>query len=85
MNYKLCELYNKHKLLSKYGKNTCLRAFPLLWNVVSAREWDVTAQQFWWSWVFAHLGRNIADDAVQMDVHKTFIHFTLQRKCPMLR
>jgi len=26
-----------------------LRAFPLLWIVASAREWDFTAQQFWWS------------------------------------
>ena len=45
MNYKLCELYNKYTILSKYEQNThfiqmasCLRAFPLLWNVASARE-----------------------------------------------
>ena len=45
MNYKLCELYNKHAILSKYQQNThfiqissCLRAFPLLWNVAGARE-----------------------------------------------
>jgi len=25
-----------------------------VWNVSSTREWDFTAQQFWWSWVFAH-------------------------------
>jgi len=45
MNYKFCELYNKYIILSKYEQNThfiqlatCLRAFPLLWNVASARN-----------------------------------------------
>jgi len=45
MNYQLCELYNKNTILSKYEQNThliqispCLRAFPLLWDAVSARE-----------------------------------------------
>ena len=45
MNYKLCELYNKYTILSKYEQNThfiqivpCLRVFPLLWNVASTRE-----------------------------------------------
>ena len=45
MNYKLCELYNKYTILSKYGQSThfiqiasCLRAFPLLWNVAGTRE-----------------------------------------------
>jgi len=62
MNYKLCELYNKFTILSKYKQNThfiqiafCLPAVPLLWNVASAREWDFTAQQFSLSCVFAHL------------------------------
>jgi len=46
MNYKLCELYNKYSILSKYEQNnisfkyvaSCLHAFPLPWNVASARE-----------------------------------------------
>jgi len=47
MNYKFCELHrpNKYTILSKYEQNTrfiqiasCLRAFPLLWNVASARD-----------------------------------------------
>jgi len=45
MNYKFCELYNKHIILSKYEQNThfiqiasCLRVCPLLRNVASARE-----------------------------------------------
>jgi len=45
MNYKLCKLYNKYTILSKYEQNThfiliasCLRAVLLLWNVASARE-----------------------------------------------
>jgi len=57
MNYKFCELYNKCTILSKYEQNThfiqiasCLRVFPMLWNVARVQEWDFTAQQFWWSW-----------------------------------
>jgi len=45
MNHKLCELYNKYTILSKYEEKThfihiasCLRAFPMLWNVASAQE-----------------------------------------------
>ena len=86
---KFCKLYNKYIILSKYEQNThviqiasCLRAFPLLWNVASAREWDITAQQFWWSWVFAPLRGNIADDALQMDVHKTLYPFYTTKKMP---
>jgi len=59
---------------------SCLRAFPLLWNVASARECDFTVQQFWWSWVCVHLGGNIADDAMQMDVHKTLYPFYTTKK-----
>ena len=44
---------------------SCLPAVPLLWNVASAREWDFTAQQFWWSCAFAHLSGNTADDAIR--------------------
>ena len=87
MNYKLCEIYNKYTILSKYKQNTqfiqiasCLRAFILLWNVASAQEWDFTAQQFWWSWVFAPLRGNIADDAMQMDIHTTLYSFYTTEK-----
>jgi len=45
----------------------------LIWY--STREWDFTAQQFWWSCVFAHLRGNIADDGMWMDVHKTLYPF----------
>jgi len=58
--------------------------FPLFWNVASAREWDFIAQQFWWSWVFAHLIGNIADDAVQMEVQKnalSFLHYKENSPC----
>jgi len=61
MNYKLCELCNKYTILSKYEQNAHSNSslfsvhFPLYGNVASAREWDFAAQQFWWSWVFAHL------------------------------
>jgi len=89
MNYKLCELYNKYTILSKYKQNThfiqtasCLRAFILLWNVARAQEWDSTAQQFSWSWVFAPLRGNIVDDAMQMDIHKTLYPFHTTKKMP---
>jgi len=89
MNYKLCELYNKYTIFSNYEQNThfiqiasCLPAVPLLWNVASSRIWDFTAQQFWWSWVFAHLTGNIADGAMQMDVHKTLYPFYTPKEIP---
>ena len=89
INYKLCELYNKYTILSNYEQNThfiqiasSLRAFPLLWNIASAREWDFTAQQFSWSCVFAHLRGNIADRATQIDVHKTLYPFYTTKKMP---
>jgi len=56
--------------------------FPLLWNVASAREWDFTAQEFWWCWIFAHLRGNIVDVAIQMDVHKTLCPFYTTKKMP---
>ena len=48
MNYTFCELYNKYTILSKYEQNahfiqiaSCLRAFPLLWNV-QVRENEIS-------------------------------------------
>jgi len=64
---------------------SCLRAFPLLWNVASAREWDLTAQQFWWSWVFAHSEETLLTMQCKWTLTNRFILSTLQRKCPMLR
>jgi len=86
MNYKLCELYNKYTTLSKYEQNfiqiaSCLRAFPLLWNVASAREWDFTAQQFWWSWVFANSEGTLLTMQCKWTLNR-FILSTLQRKFP---
>jgi len=49
------------------------------WNVASAQEWDFTAQQFW---VFVSLRGNIADDAMQMEVHKTLYPFYTTKKMP---
>ena len=72
MNYKFCELYNKYTILSKYEQNThciqiasCLRAFPLLWNVASAREWDFTAQQF-----------TTTENLLELEHHAGFAKFT---------
>jgi len=82
-------MYNLIKIRTKYTihSNSPLFSvrFALLSNVASAREWDFTAQQFWCSWVFEHLRGNIADDAMQMDVHKMLNLFYTTRKCPMLR
>jgi len=94
MNYKFCELHRptKYTILSQCEQNThfiqiasCLRAFPLLWNVASAREWDFTAQQFWWFWVFARFTGTLLTMQCKWTVTKRFILSTLQRKCPMLR
>jgi len=44
MNYKLCELYNKYTILSKYEQNkhfmqiASLIAVPLFWNIASVQE-----------------------------------------------
>ena len=43
---------------------------------------DFIAQQFWWSSVFAHLIGNIADDAIQMEVHTTLYPFYTTNKMP---
>jgi len=39
-------------------------------------------QQSWLSWVFVSLKGNIADDAMQMDVHKTLYPFYTTKKMP---
>ena len=56
--------------------------FLWFWNVAIAREWDFTAQQFWWSWIFVRLRGNIAEDAMQMEVHKTLYPFYTTKKMP---
>jgi len=71
MNYKRCELHIKYKILSKYEQNTYFIKMLLIFGGVS-----------WWSWVFAHLRGNIADDAVQMDFHKTLYPFYTTEKMP---
>jgi len=58
--------------------------FPLLWNVVSTREWDFTAQQFWWSWVSAHSEGTLLTMQCKWTTNR-FILSTLQRKRPMSR
>ena len=71
--------YQNTNKITFHNIASCSRAFPLLWNVASTREWDITAQQFWWSWVFAPLRGNIADDAMQMD-DKTLYPFYTTKK-----
>jgi len=82
-------IINTHNLIkirtkSTFHWNSSLFSveFPLLRNAASAREWDFTAQQFWWSWVFAPLRGNIADDAVQMNVHETLYPFYTTNNIP---
>ena len=91
MNYKLCELHIKYTILSKYEQNThFIQIAPCfrwrVWNfdggfgMLQVRENET--QQCWWSWVFAHLIGNIADDAMQMDVHKTLYPSYSKKKVP---
>jgi len=89
MNYKLCEFHIKYTILSKYEQNThfteiapCFRWSFHCFVMLQVREKDFTAQQLWWSWVFAHLIGNIADDAMQMDVQKTLHPFYTTKKMP---
>jgi len=58
-----------------------LRAVPLLWNVASAREWDFTAQQFWWSWVHLRTFEGTLL-TMQMDVRKTLYPFYNTKTMP---
>jgi len=79
ITYKPCELEYIINIQSYQNTNKitfiayCLRAFPLLWNVASAREWDFTA---------CALRENIADDAMQMDVRKTLYPFCTTKEMP---
>ena len=71
---------NENKIHISFKCSLFSVEFPLLWNVASGQEWDFTAQRFWWSWVFAHLTVNIADDAMQVDFHKTLYLFYTTKK-----
>jgi len=89
MNYKLCELYNKYTILSKYEQNThfiqiapCFRRGFYCFGML--QEWNFTAQQFWWFWVFAHLEGTLLTMQCKWTTNR-FILSTLQRKCPVLR
>ena len=84
MNYKLCELYNTISYQNTHFLEMTPRfrctSIALECCKCARRRFDFTAQQFWWSWVFAHLRGNIADDAMQMDVHKMFNSFYTKKK-----
>jgi len=91
MNYTLCELHITYTILSKYEQTThyiqIAPCFPWSFNcfgMLQVREKDFAAQQFWWSWVSAHLRGNIADDAMQMDVQKTLYPFYTAKKKPLV-
>jgi len=88
MNYKLCELYNKDAILSKYTFHS--NSFLFAYFAIALECWKCVRMRFHYTTVPVVLSiwapsGNIADDAMQMEVHKTFYPSTLQRKCPMLQ
>jgi len=48
--------------------------------MLQVRENDIS--QFWWFCVFVHLSGNPAEDATQMDIHKTLYPFYTTKKMP---
>jgi len=91
MNYKLCELYNKYTILSKYEQNTdfvqiasCLRVFPLLWSLECCKY---ARMRFHCATVLVVLNicalrGNIADDAMEVAVNKTLYPFYTAKEMP---
>jgi len=76
MNYKLCELYKKYTILSKYEYfiqiASCLHAFPLLWNAANRlRENEISL-------------RNSSGCPEHLRTQREHCCSTLQRKCPTL-
>jgi len=77
----------KYTILSNYEQNThfiqiapCFRGNFLCFGMLQVRENEISLRSSWWSWVFAHLKGNIADDTMQMDVHKTLYPFYTTKK-----
>ena len=92
MNYKLCELYNKY-ILSKYEQNTrfiqinpCLRCSFHCFEMLQVHENEISLRDSSGCPMYLRTVDltllTIADDAMQMDVHKTFYPFYTTKKMP---
>jgi len=92
-NYKLCELYIKYTILSKYEQNThfiqiapCFRCSFHCIGMLQVRENDFTAQQLCGGPEYSlPLEGTLLTMPCKWTFTKRFILSTLQRKCPMLR
>jgi len=85
MNYKLCELYNKYAILSKYEQNThfiqiasCLRAF---FGMLQVRENEILLRNSSGGPDYLRTieGRLLT---MQMDVHTTLYPYYTAKKIP---
>ena len=93
MNYKLCELYNKYTILSKYEQNThfiqiapCFRWSFHCFGMLQVRENEISLRN---SSGGPEYLRTLEGTLLTMQCKwtftKRFILSTLQRKCPVLR
>jgi len=78
VNYTINIHYQITNKLSNYEQNThfiqiapCFQGSFHWFGMLQVRENEISLRNSWWSWVFAHLRGNIADDVMQMDVQKT--------------
>jgi len=93
MNYKLCELYNKYTILSKYEQNThfiqiapCFRGSCHYFEKLQARENEISLRS---SSGGPEYLRTLQGTLLTMQgkcsFTEGFVLSTLQRKCPVLR
>jgi len=93
MNYKLCELYNKYTILSKYEQNThFIQIAPYFrWNfhcfeMLQVREIEISLRNSSGGPEYLRtLQATLLTMQCKYSFPEGFVLSTLQRKCPILR
>jgi len=93
MNYKLCELYNKYTILSKYEQNThfiqispCFRWSFHCFGMLQVHKKEISLRNSSGGPEYLRtLEETLLTMQCKLAFTKRFILSTLQRKCPMLR
>jgi len=92
MNYKLCELYNKYTILSKYEQKThfieiapCFRWSFHCFGMLQVRENEISLLNSSGGPEYLRTLYGTLMMQCKWTFTKRFILFTLQRKFPMLR
>jgi len=93
MNYKLCELYNKYTILSKYEHTThfiqiapCFRGSFHCFGMLQVRKNEISLRNSSGGPEYLRtLQGTLLTMQCKSSFTKRFILSTLQRKCPMLR